>query len=69
MNRKKRTRMAKCPYCEKPVLMKATGSDKKNEVCKDVKGAVKKEVMYSCPHCEKVLGFGHFFGGLITGRP
>lgn len=49
--------------------MKATGSDKKNEVRKDIKGSVKKEVMYSCPHCEKVIGFGFFFGGVLTGRP
>jgi hypothetical protein len=30
---------------------------------------VKKEVMYSCPHCDAVLGFGFFIGGLLTGRP
>ena len=61
--------MAKCPYCEKPVVMEAPGSDKKNEACKEVSGAVKKEVMYSCPHCDRVLGFGFFLGGLVTGRP
>ena len=61
--------MAKCPYCDKPVALKATGQEKRNEVCKEVKGAVKKEVMYSCPHCDKVLGFGFFLGGVITGRP
>jgi hypothetical protein len=61
--------MAKCPYCEKPVVLNAGGADAKNEVRKEVKGAVKKEIMYSCPHCERILGFGFFFGGLITGRP
>jgi uncharacterized protein with PIN domain len=61
--------MAICPYCEKPVSLQANGSEKKNEVCKEIKGAIKKEVMYSCPHCGKVLGFGFFFGGLATGRP
>jgi len=49
--------------------MKATGSDKKNEVRKEVNGVIKKEVLYSCPHCDRVLGFGFFFGGLLTMRP
>jgi hypothetical protein len=40
-----------------------------DEVHKDVVGVVKKEIMYSCPHCECVLGFGFFIGGLLTGRP
>ena len=61
--------MAKCPYCEKPVFWETSGSDKENEVCKEIKGALKKEVLYSCPHCDKVLGFGSFFGGWFTGRP
>jgi hypothetical protein len=30
---------------------------------------VKKEIMYSCPHCDAVLGFGFFIGGLLTHRP
>jgi len=30
---------------------------------------VKKEIMYSCPHCDSILGFGFFFGGLLTHRP
>jgi uncharacterized protein with PIN domain len=59
--------MAKCPHCEKPFVLKAKGSEL--EVSKEVKGTIKKEVMYSCPHCDKVLGFGSFFGGLLTGRP
>ena len=61
--------MAKCPHCEKPVVLKASGMDKMNEVCKEVKGFLKKEIMYSCPHCGCVLGFGFYFGGLATGRP
>ncbi len=61
--------MATCPYCGKSVSLKASGSDKENEVCKEVRGTLKKEVMYSCPHCDKVLGFSFFFGGVITGRP
>jgi len=30
---------------------------------------VKKEIMYSCPHCDCVLGFSFFLGGVLTGRP
>jgi hypothetical protein len=61
--------MAKCPYCDKTVVLETAGTDKKSEVCKEVKGAVKKEIMYSCPYCDRVLGFGFFMGGLITRRP
>ncbi len=61
--------MATCPYCGKPVSLKANGPDKKNEIGKEVQGTLKKEVMYSCPHCDKVLGFSFFFGGVVTGRP
>jgi hypothetical protein len=51
------------------VLLNASGSYKKNEVCKEVKGAVEKEARYSCPHCDKVLGFGFFVEGAATRRP
>jgi uncharacterized protein with PIN domain len=61
--------MAKCPHCGEPVILKGFDSEKKNEVRREVYGILKKETMYSCPHCERVLGFGYFFGGLITGRP
>ncbi len=61
--------MATCPYCEKPVLLNPDGSNREKEVRKEIKGTVKKEVMYSCPHCDKVLGFGFFVGGVYTGRP
>ena len=36
---------------------------------REVSGLVKKEIMYSCPHCDSILGFGFFFGGLLTNRP
>jgi len=61
--------MAKCPHCDNPVTLESTTKESADEVRKDVDGWVKKEVMYSCPHCDKVLGFAFFFGGLATGRP
>ena len=62
--------MAKCPHCKKPVALndKADSSDSR-PVRKEVLGKVKKEVMYSCPHCDCVLGFSFFLGGVLTGRP
>jgi hypothetical protein len=62
--------MAKCPYCNKPITLnqKPASSDSR-PVLKEVVGKVKKEVMYSCPHCDCVLGFSFFFGGVLTGRP
>jgi len=50
-------------------LEATTSADRKNEVYKEVTGNVKKEIMYSCPHCDCVLGFGFFLGGKLTGRP
>jgi hypothetical protein len=64
--------MAKCPYCKQAVELSSTkreSADVTEEIHRDVKGALKKEIMYSCPHCDAVLGFGFFFGGLLTGRP
>ncbi len=61
--------MAKCPYCDKPVTLKAAGSERLAEVRREVRGLIKKEIMYSCPHCERILGFGFFPGGLFTDRP
>lgn len=61
--------MAKCPHCSQQVTLDATNKESADEIRKDVDGWVKKEVMYSCPHCDKVLGFAFFFGGLATGRP
>ena len=63
--------MAKCPYCKKPVTLsdKAASTPDSRPVRKEVVGAIKKEIMYWCPHCDCVLGFGSFLGGLLTGRP
>jgi len=62
--------MAKCPHCKKPVnLSEKTASSDSRQVREEVVGTVKKEVMYSCPHCDCVLGFSFFFGGVLTGRP
>jgi hypothetical protein len=64
--------MAKCPYCKQSLTLEKTVRDSMThteEVHKDVSGLIKKEIMYSCPHCEAILGFGFFIGGLLTGRP
>jgi hypothetical protein len=61
--------MAKCPYCQEPITLTSTHREEGDSVHKDVEGVIKKEVMYSCPHCDSVLGFAFFFGGLTTGRP
>ena len=61
--------MALCPYCEKEVSLESSKKDNIDNVQRDVKGLLKKEVMYSCPHCKKILGFSFFIGGWITGRP
>ncbi|HOM76230.1 MAG TPA: hypothetical protein PLE88_06910 [Anaerohalosphaeraceae bacterium] len=58
--------MAKCPYCEKTITLK---KGEQNQIRRQTEGVVKKEVLYSCPHCETVLGFGFFLGGLVTGQP
>ncbi len=61
--------MAKCPYCKEEVTLRSAERDESSEIHKEVEGTIKKEVMYSCPHCDSVLGFAFFFGGLATGRP
>ena len=61
--------MAKCPFCEKTISLETAGKDRRDEVLKEVEGLVKREVMYFCPHCEKILGFAFFLGGRFTGRP
>ncbi len=64
--------MPKCPYCKQAVTLEQSRRDMMEhpeEVHKEVSGLVKKEIMYSCPHCDSILGFGFFFGGLLTGRP
>ena len=64
--------MAKCPYCKQTVTIEKTNkkpAESLDTVKKEVKGWIKKEIMYSCPHCDSVLGFGFFFGGFATKRP
>ena len=64
--------MAKCPHCGNKVTLEGAhreAGDLPDEIHKEVVGAIKKEIMYSCPHCDSVLGFGFFIGGLLTGRP
>jgi hypothetical protein len=66
--------MPKCPYCKQVVTLEKTRRDSADvshpeEVEREVSGVIKKEIMYSCPHCDSILGFGFFFGGLLTGRP
>lgn len=64
--------MPKCPYCKQDVTLDKTRRDAMamgDEIHKEVEGIVKKEIMYSCPHCDSILGFGFFFGGLLSGRP
>jgi hypothetical protein len=64
--------MPKCPYCKTDVSLEKTKRDTGSvpeTVHKEVSGIVKKEIMYSCPHCDSILGFGFFFGGLLTQRP
>lgn len=64
--------MAKCPYCKQGLTIHGTKREEMNaqqEIHREVEGLVKKEIMYSCPHCDCVLGFGFFLGGLLTHRP
>ncbi|MGB6371157.1 MAG: hypothetical protein WBF68_09015 [Atribacterota bacterium] len=43
--------MAKCPHCNKPVL-RVNLDEVKSSV---VFGASWRTILYSCPHCQKVL--------------
>ncbi len=62
--------MAKCPYCDNDVTLGSTKKEEAgDEIQKNIEGVIKKEVMYSCPHCDRVLGFAFFLGGFATGRP
>ena len=61
--------MAKCPYCKEKVTLSSAMKDEKDEPHKEIEGMIKKEVMYVCPHCDCVLGFAFFLGGMATGRP
>ena len=65
--------MPKCPHCKESITVKSVqrhqDSDESEEVNREVYGTFTKEVMYSCPHCDCVLGFSFFIGGALTGRP
>ncbi len=65
--------MALCPHCRNSVCLApprpAPAGEAPLRVSRQVLGILKKEVMYVCPHCDVVLGFGHFKGGWLTGRP
>ena len=66
--------MPKCPYCKQVVTLENTRRDSADvtlpeSVHREVSGLIKKEIMYSCPHCDAILGFGFFIGGALTGRP
>ena len=66
--------MPKCPYCKQVVTLEKTQKESvdtsdSESVQREVSGMIKKEIMYSCPHCDSILGFGFFFGGLVTNRP
>ena len=64
--------MPTCPHCKQPVTLAQTrreAGDLPDGVHKEIVGFIKKGIMYSCPHCDAVLGFGFFLGGLATGRP
>jgi hypothetical protein len=43
--------MTKCPYCKQEVTI--------NDVHREVRGTgfLKQEIMYSCPHCDLIIGF------------
>lgn len=68
--------MAKCPHCQQSLSLAHTKREVADaphptdveRVHRDVEGLLKKEIMYSCPHCDAVLGFGFFFGGLLSHR-
>jgi hypothetical protein len=66
--------MPKCPYCKQVVTLEKTNKQHADVtlpegVDREVSGTIKKEIMYSCPHCDSILGFGFFIGGLLTHRP
>lgn len=51
MNNENNNMPAKCPFCKGEVNLK----DVKTQV--SGAGFFKQEIMYSCPHCQSVLGF------------
>ena len=66
--------MPKCPYCKQVVTLEKTRRESADVsvpegIQREITGVIKKEIMYCCPHCDSILGFGFFFGGLWTDRP
>jgi len=43
--------LAICPYCKQEVSLHDVNKESGRV------GFFKKEIMYSCPHCENILGF------------
>ncbi|MFH1836366.1 MAG: hypothetical protein ABH851_09280 [Methanobacteriota archaeon] len=43
--------MARCPFCESEVSLDTVKTEKKGA------GILKQEILYSCPRCDKILGF------------
>ena len=54
--------MPLCPHCSQQVTPDSATKDSHDEIHKEIEGFIKKEVMYSCPHCDKILGFAYFLG-------
>jgi len=53
--------MPKCPYCKQVLTLDKTNREAADVsflegVEREVSGLVKKEIMYSCPHCDSILG-------------
>jgi len=42
--------MAKCPFCKLEITLETVKKEKKGF------GFLKQEILYSCPHCQCVLG-------------
>ena len=42
--------MSKCPFCKGEVTLETIKQETKGL------GILKQEIMYSCPHCEVILG-------------
>lgn len=59
--------MARCPHCQKEVVLRERDSTDPNAVVKDIHTIwwMSREIMYSCPHCGSVLGFSTVRPGLM----
>ena len=52
--------MPKCPHCNQPVTLHKANRETgalPERVHKEIVGWMQAEVMYSCPHCDSILGF------------